>query len=159
MRKSTRLLAIFLAVLMTVSVLPVSAFADGGTVGGTITAVDIVTETVFPAGKVTSEPQFYSEIPVKIGDSEEYTNLSGVTWTRQESGDWDGTTAGNVYTYKPTLPDGYTWAEGVEPTITVKVINAVLKGHNSRYGFSAGDGSVVPVVIKGDSGHANTNNV
>lgn len=48
MRKSTRLLAIFLAVLMTVSVLPVSAFADGGAAGEIITAVDIVTETVFP---------------------------------------------------------------------------------------------------------------
>lgn len=39
------------------------------------------------------------------------------------------------------------------------MINAVLKGHNSRYGFSAGDGSVVPVVIKVDSGKDNTNNV
>ena len=108
MRKSTRLLAMLLAVLMIVSAFPVSAFAVSGTVGGTITAVDIVTETVFPAGKVTSEPQFYSEIPVKIGDAEEYTNLTGVTWTRQESGDWDGATAGKVYTFKPTLPDGYT---------------------------------------------------
>ncbi|MBR3870433.1 MAG: Ig domain-containing protein, partial [Clostridia bacterium] len=147
MRKSSKLLAILLAVLMVVSVFPVSVFA----VGGEITAVDIVTETVFPTGMVTSEPTFYSTIPVKMGDAEEYTNLEGVTWTRQQEGDWDGVTVGNTYTYKPALPDGYTWAEGVEPTITVKIVDATVGANSTgaRKGFLSSQATtLVPYVVK-----------
>ena len=142
MRKSSKLLALFLAVLMTVSAFPISVFAADNV----ITAVDmtgLVTETVFPTGRVT-EPTFYATIPATVDGVE--TDLP-VTWAIPEG--YDGTTLG-TYTFT-AVTDGYTW-ECDAPTITAQVINASLKNSSSKYAFVCADGSTLHVVLKGNSG-------
>ena len=149
MRKSTRLLAIFLAVLMTVSVLPVSVFAADNV----ITAVDMtgfVTETVFPynpgsgdaywstyASNVTN-PTFYPTIPATVDGLE--TDLP-VTWV---SNDYKSNAPG-TYTFT-AVAEGYTW-ECSAPTISVKVVDAGMIVATRRYGFSSSSDCIIGFVV------------
>ena len=64
-------------------------------------------------------PTLPDTISVIMADSEAYENV-GVTWTASKK--YNNKVAG-VYTYKGTVPSGYSLAEGVTlPEITVKVI-------------------------------------
>ncbi|MBQ3593760.1 MAG: Ig-like domain-containing protein, partial [Clostridia bacterium] len=159
MRKSTKLLAILLAILMVVSVFPVSVFAADNV----ITAVDtseLVMETVFPYSPSEGEafwnksyasnvsaPTFYPTIPATVDGVE--TDLP-VTWVSE---DYQSTVFG-TYTFT-AVADGYTW-ECDAPTITVKVVDAGLNTANTRiFGFSAANGDIIPVVLRdGTSGTA-----
>ncbi|MBQ3592834.1 MAG: Ig domain-containing protein, partial [Clostridia bacterium] len=135
MRKSTRLLAIFLAVLMAVSVFPVSVFAAGDV----ITAVDtseLVMETKFlysgnmtewsGGNRRTSEvtnPTFYNELTVSVNDGE-YDVLTGFTWTIPDY--YDPTAVGEKFTFTAVAPVGYEFDEGVAPEIEVEIIDGTI---------------------------------
>ncbi len=172
MRKSTRLLAIFLAVLMTVSVLPVSAFAaDSVAVGGTITEVDPDNElawaTVFPynpgsgdaywSGYVSlvENPTFYTQIPAKVDGVKQLVPVEA-DWTLVSATDaegnpitdlkYNGAAVGTTYTFEPKVSDAFTWGCSVKP-ITVKIVDAGWTYKGARQGFIS-DGVPVPYVIK-----------
>ena len=157
MRKSTKLLAILLAVLMVVSVFPVSVFAAENV----ITAVDtseLVMSTVFPynpgsgdaywstyVSQVT-EPKFYPTIPATVDGVE--TDLP-VTWVSE---DYQSNVVGE-YTFT-AVADGYTW-ECAVPTIKVKVVDGGFNTASTRiYGFSvATEGDLIPTVLKPGEGN------
>jgi len=157
MRKSTKLLAILLAVLMVVSVFPVSVFAADNV----ITAVDtseLVMSTVFPynpgegdaywstyVSQVT-EPTFYPTIPATVDGVE--TDIP-VTWV---SDDYQSNVVGE-YTFT-AVAEGYTW-ECAAPTIKVKVVDAGFNTATTRvYGFSAAtEGDLIPTVLKPGAGN------
>jgi len=160
MRKSTRLLAIFLAVLMTVSVLPVSAFADEEVVSKTITAVDttgLFMETVFPynPGSGTAfwtaqvayveNPTFYSTIPATVGGVR--VDLP-VTW--ECTTEYDGKAIGNTYTFEAVADEDYIWECDV-PVITVEIVDAGWASSAARQSFAVADSAPVPYALKAHS--------
>ncbi|MBR3870067.1 MAG: Ig-like domain-containing protein, partial [Clostridia bacterium] len=144
MRKSTRLLAIFLSVLMTVSVFPMDVFAVR-----LIERVDtkIVTETVFPDTVSVAQPVFYPELTVNGGET------VAVDWVCIDDGGYKNKVKGTYHFQAvPTDPD-YEFADGVAPVITVKVAAATLKNTSANIGFApTADNSPVPYVVKGVSG-------
>ncbi|MBQ3593616.1 MAG: Ig-like domain-containing protein, partial [Clostridia bacterium] len=164
MRKSTRLLAIFLAVLMTVSVLPVSAFADEEVVSKTITAVDttgLFMETVFPynPGSGTAfwtaqvayveNPTFYPTIPATVGGVR--MDLP-VTW--ECTTEYDGKAIGNTYTFEAVADEEYIWDCEV-PVITVEIVDAGWGVSAARQSFAVADSAPVPYAVKAHSNGKN----
>ena len=135
MCKSKKILAILLAVLMIVSVFPVSVFAADNI----ITAVDtsqLVTKTKFlysgnmtewsGGNRRTSEvtnPTFYNELTVSVNDGE-YDALTGFTWTIPD--DYDPTAVGEKFTFTAVAPVGYEFDEGVAPEIEVEIIDGTI---------------------------------
>jgi len=142
MRKSTRLMAILLAVLMTVTAFPISVFAAGNVIEAVDTS-KLVLETTFLKGIVT-EPEFYETIPVTVGGAE--VDLP-VTW--EPSGEYNASVEG-TYTFEAVAPDGYTWDCDV-PVITVEVVEGSYNTTSSRYGITSKSGTPIPMVLKASS--------
>ncbi|MBR3870142.1 MAG: Ig-like domain-containing protein, partial [Clostridia bacterium] len=152
MRKSTRLLAIFLAVLMTVSVLPVSAFAANNVISAVDTS-DLVMETVFPytsGNAYVESPVFYQTIPATVDGVG--VDLP-VTWTCIDAGGYNGKSTGKVYNFEAEA-NGYTWDCEV-PVIKVTVLDAKWASKSKKDGFATASGMPVPYVVKGNGNGAN----
>ena len=184
MRKSTRLLAIFLAVLMTVSVLPVSAFAVSVAESGVITAVDpnneYVWETKFPynyEGDNTTEywskresyvetPTFYDTIPAMVDGVETTIPVTGWTLVAATDKDgnpimnpsYDGRAIGTTYTFSPEVSNAFTW-ECEVPEIKAKIVDAGWTSRSSYQGFLTGDGSTVGYVVRATGSGSSVNEI
>jgi len=144
MRKLTRFLAIFLAVLMTVSVLPVSVFAVE-----VIDTVDtkLVTETVFPDTVSIANPVFYPELTVNGGET------VAVDWVCIDEGGYKNQVTGTYHFQAVPKDSGYQFADGVAPVITVKVVAATLGNASGKLAFApTADNNPIPYVVKGVSG-------
>lgn len=79
-----------------------------------------------------TSPQFYDTINCKVNGEDAI--VSGVTWT---SDDYAADTVG-VYTFSAVAPEGYQFAEGMTPTMTVRVRDAdtsASKGLATRGGY------------------------
>ncbi|MBR3870798.1 MAG: Ig-like domain-containing protein, partial [Clostridia bacterium] len=168
MRKSTRLLAIFLAVLMAVSVFPVSAFAADYIVEAVDTS-ELVMETKFlypgtdkawgtkSRDTYVESPVFYTEIPATV-NGEPTTLVVDKEWTCfDEEGDeteFDGTAVDTTYYFEPVLPAGYEWGDDVEvPRIKVEIIDgAIIYNVSSSAGVSTAHTEPIPIVFK-DAGN------
>ena len=175
MSKSNRLLAILLAVLMAVSVFPVSVLAaDSVAVGGTITEVDpygeLVWETRFPYNPGSSadaywseyvslveNPTFYTQIPAKVDGVKQLVPVEAV-WTLVSATDaegnpitdlkYNGAAIGTTYTFEPKVSEAFTWGCAVKP-ITVEIVDAGWRYNTkSREGFASATGKMLNYVIK-----------
>ncbi len=153
MQKTKRLLAILLAVLMTVSALPVNVFAVEG--DKVITAVDtseLVMETklLYDGTNAVTAPQFYDTLLVSTDGGETYDELSGVTWAAPAgyTGTCDGSES-EEYTFTPVAPAGYAFADGVADIKVTVVAGKIGANVSTRRGVSTSHEGAIDLVVKG----------
>ncbi|MBQ3593733.1 MAG: Ig domain-containing protein, partial [Clostridia bacterium] len=184
MRKSTRLLAMLLAVLMIVSAFPVSAFAVSVAESGIITAVDpnneYVWETKFPYNyegdnkteywskreSYVETPTFYDTIPATVDGVETTIPVTGWTLVAATDKDgnpiadpsYDGRAIGATYTFSPEVSNAFTW-ECEVPEIKAKIVDAGWTSRSSYQGFLTGDGSIVEYVVRGTGSGSSVNEI
>lgn len=91
----------------------------------TITAVELPSDYTELYTGLVSSPVFYDTLICKIDGVD--TTVLGFTWT---SDTYDSNTVG-IYTFTAKAPLGYQFAEGVTPTITVRVREAEVEGNNN----------------------------
>ncbi|MBQ3593387.1 MAG: Ig-like domain-containing protein, partial [Clostridia bacterium] len=156
MRKSTKVWAILLAILMVVSVFPTSVFASGSVISEVDTS-ELVSETTFLYSDgaawtgtwqcYVETPQFYPTLHVNIDGS--WTDVP-VEWVLPEGITYDGTAVGTTYTYT-AVAEGYTW-ECEAPTIKVTIEEGSRLTAHSRLMTMGPNGDLIPVIIKGENG-------
>ncbi|MBR3870454.1 MAG: Ig-like domain-containing protein [Clostridia bacterium] len=154
MRKSSKLLAILLAILMVVSVFPVSVFAADNIISAVDTSELVMTTKFLYSGTDESgnvwasnaaalvnvtAPTFYTTIPATVDGVE--TDLP-VTWVSEN---YQSTVAG-TYTFT-AVAEGYTW-ECPVPTITVEVVEGALGLDGIRGGIITNHTAPINVVYK-----------
>ncbi|MBR3870006.1 MAG: Ig-like domain-containing protein, partial [Clostridia bacterium] len=159
MKKSIRVWAILLAVLMAVSAFPVSIFASANVISEVDPDGELVWETIIPYNDASAtstwstttdiqmtELDFYSEIPAVVDGTK---TMVPVTWT---SDNYKYNVPGTYY-YTATA-NGYTFAEGIEAKIAVKVVDGVFNAKDTiakylQWGSNSAEGNSFNVVVKG----------
>ncbi|MBQ3593140.1 MAG: hypothetical protein II982_02125, partial [Clostridia bacterium] len=164
MCKSKKILAILLAVLMIVSVFPVSVFAAENVVDAVDTSALVMeTKFLYPGtdkawgtkSRTTfvESPVFYTELPAVV-NGELTTLVVDAAWNCLDADGvattYDATAVGTIYYFEPVLPEGYEWGESVVvPRIKVEIVDgAVIYNVSSSAGIVTAHTEAIPVVYK-----------